>query len=135
MAFLAGSDHALKERSGMGLDVKLGADIHRSGQPERAEPHFTRALKTFEARVAEGADDPYTRYNIADVYALRGDADRALESLERVAAALPALTAARRNRTQPEYREPPPRGALRAPQPLRGCERHYAAVKWSDGKG
>jgi non-specific serine/threonine protein kinase len=95
ISFLTSSDHALKERSGIELDVKIGAALQRSGQPERAATHFTRALKAFEARVAEGADDPFTRYYIANAHALRGDADRAFESLERVSAALPALTAAR----------------------------------------
>jgi non-specific serine/threonine protein kinase len=95
MRFLTSSDHALKERSGIELDVKIGAALQRSGQPERAATHFAHALKAFESRVAEGADDPFTRYYIANVHALRGDADRAFDSLERVAAALPALTAAR----------------------------------------
>ena len=57
--------------------------------------HFERTLKTFEARVARGADDPATRYYIAVLHALRGDADRAIDSLERVAALQPALTRAR----------------------------------------
>jgi tetratricopeptide (TPR) repeat protein len=98
LSFLSSSDHALKERSGIELDVKIGAALLRSGQPERAVTHFGHALKAFEARVAEGADDPFTRYYIANVYALRGDADRAFDSLERVSAELPALTAARMTR-------------------------------------
>jgi hypothetical protein len=48
--------------------------------------------------VANGADDPFTRYYIAGIMALRGDTERALESLERVASANPALTAARARR-------------------------------------
>jgi tetratricopeptide (TPR) repeat protein len=95
IAFLQTSDHALKERSLIELDIKLGAARLRAGQPADGKRHFDRALKTFEARVAKGADDPFTRYYISDLHALRGDADRAFDSLERVAAALPALTAAR----------------------------------------
>ena len=95
MAFLQTSDHALKERSVMELDIKLGAAYQHEGQMENARRHFDRALKTFEARVAKGADDPFTRYYIADLHALRGDADRAFDSLERVFAVQPALTAAR----------------------------------------
>jgi non-specific serine/threonine protein kinase len=95
MAFLQSSDHALKERSVIELDVKLGAAHQRTGRMENARRHFDRALKTFEARVAKGADDPFTRYYIADVHALLGDADRAFDSLERVFAVQPALTAAR----------------------------------------
>jgi hypothetical protein len=48
--------------------------------------------------VGTGADDPFTRYYIACLHALRGDAARALDSLERAAAKLPALTAARARR-------------------------------------
>jgi tetratricopeptide (TPR) repeat protein/predicted Ser/Thr protein kinase len=95
LPFLAASDHALKERTGIELDVKLGAAYLRSGDEAQAQRHFARALKTFDARVARGADDPYTRYYIACLRALRGETVLALELLERVAAALPALTAAR----------------------------------------
>jgi hypothetical protein len=45
--------------------------------------------------VAKGADDPYTRYYIACLLALRGDNEKALDVLERVHGQLPALTAAR----------------------------------------
>ena len=96
--FLQSSDHALKERSLIELDVKLGAAQLRSGQAAEAKRHFDHALKTFESRVAKGADDPFTRYYIANLHALRGDADRAFDSLERVAAVQPALTAARISR-------------------------------------
>jgi len=95
VSFLQTSDHALKERSLIELEVKLGAAYHRAGRMENAKKHFDKAVKTFEARVAKGADDPFTRYYIADLHALRGDADRAFDSLERVYAAQPALTAAR----------------------------------------
>jgi serine/threonine protein kinase/Tfp pilus assembly protein PilF len=95
LAFVASSDHALKERTSIEIMMKIGAAYHRLGRQEEAARFFDRALKQFDARVAKGADDPYTRYYIACLYALRGDADQALDSLERVAAALPALTAAR----------------------------------------
>jgi tetratricopeptide (TPR) repeat protein len=78
--------------------VKIGAAYWRQGRTEEAERHFGRALKAFDTRVATGADDPFTRYYIACLYAIRGDAAHALESLERVARALPALTAARARR-------------------------------------
>jgi len=52
-------------------------------------------LKSFDSRVANGADDPFTRYYVACLHALRGDRDRALESLQRVAKSLPKLTASR----------------------------------------
>jgi serine/threonine protein kinase/tetratricopeptide (TPR) repeat protein len=95
LAFVASSDHALKERTSIEINVKIGAAYQRLGRTDEASRFFSRALKAFDARVARGADDPYTRYYIACLHALRGDADRAIESLERVAASLPALTAAR----------------------------------------
>jgi serine/threonine protein kinase/tetratricopeptide (TPR) repeat protein len=95
LAFVSSSDHALKERTSIEITMKLGAAYHHLGRTEEATRFFDRSLKLFEARVAKGADDPYTRYYIACLHALRGDTDRALDDLERVAAALPALTAAR----------------------------------------
>jgi tetratricopeptide (TPR) repeat protein/predicted Ser/Thr protein kinase len=95
LAFVASSDHALKERTAIEVNMKLGAAYHRMGQAVEAERHFKRALKGFDALIARGADDPYTRYYIACLHALRGDADRAFDSLRRVAERLPALTAAR----------------------------------------
>ena len=52
----------------------------------------------FDSLIAKGADDPFTRYYVAGLYALTGDADRAFDSLERVASKLPALTAERARR-------------------------------------
>jgi tetratricopeptide (TPR) repeat protein len=95
MAFVASSDHALKDRTAIELNVKIGAAYHRQGRPEDAARHFARAVKQFDSLVAKGADDPYTRYYIAGAHALSGRADLAFDSLERVAARLPALTAAR----------------------------------------
>lgn len=95
LSFIGASDHALRDRTLLELNVKLGAAYHRQGRPEDASRHFGRALKAFDARVATGADDPFTRYYIATLHALQGEPERALESLERVARALPALTAAR----------------------------------------
>ena len=61
----------------------------------RLNGYFGRALKSFDSRVANGADDPFTRYYMACLHALRGDRERALDSLERVSKKLPELTAAR----------------------------------------
>ncbi|CAN5871949.1 serine/threonine-protein kinase [soil metagenome] len=95
LAFINSSDHALRERTNIELGVRVGAAYHRQGRAEDAARHFDRALKAFDARVARGADDPATRYYVATLYALRGDADRAVDSLARVAALQPALTRAR----------------------------------------
>ncbi|HEX6972811.1 MAG TPA: protein kinase [Vicinamibacterales bacterium] len=98
LVFIGSSDHALRDRTLIELNVKIGATYFRQGRADDAERHFSRALKTFEARVGTGADDPFTRYYIACLHALRGDAPRALDSLERAATQLPALTAARARR-------------------------------------
>jgi eukaryotic-like serine/threonine-protein kinase len=98
LAFAASSDHALKERTAIEINMKMGAAHHRMGHPSDAARHFDRALKNHGALAARGADDPFTRYYIACIHALRGDADKAFESLQRVAARYPELTASRLRR-------------------------------------
>jgi tetratricopeptide (TPR) repeat protein/predicted Ser/Thr protein kinase len=95
LSFVASSDHALKERTAIEITAKIGAANLRLGRQPEASRFFARSLKKFDALVARGADDPYTRYYIAVVHALMGAPARAFESLERVAARLPALTLAR----------------------------------------
>ena len=95
LAFINSSDHALRERTNIEINVRVGAVYHRMGRSEDASRHFGRALKAFEARVSRGADDPATRYYIATVLAMQGETDQALESLARVARLQPALTRAR----------------------------------------
>jgi serine/threonine protein kinase/tetratricopeptide (TPR) repeat protein len=98
LSFVASSDHALKDRTAIEINTKMGAAHHRQGHAAEAARHFTRAMKMFDSLVANGADDPSTRYYIAGVHALMGDGDRAFDSLERVGTRLPALTAARMRR-------------------------------------
>ena len=108
LAFVASSDHALKERTSIEITMKIGAAYHRMGKAEEAARFFDRALKAFDARVAKGADDPYTRYYIACLLALRGDeadAEKALDMLERVYASLPRA----------DRRPRPPRSGPRQP--------------------
>jgi adenylate cyclase len=95
LALIVSSDHALKERTTIELNVKLGAAYLRAGRPGEAAQYFDRAVRLFDTLVGKGADDPFTRYYVSCVHALRGDTELALDSLERVAAKLPALTAAR----------------------------------------
>ena len=98
LAFVGSSDHALKERTSIEITMKLGAAYHRWGKPEEAKRFFDRALKAFDHQVAKGADDPYTRYYIGCLLAMRGEVDRAFDVLKRVHKSLPALTAARLRR-------------------------------------
>ena len=99
---LSGSDHALKERSLIELDCKIGATYLRMGQHENAERHFTRAMKSFEARLARGADDPFTKYYIAGLCGLRGDIDHAVRYFEETLQQLPALNRTRA-RLDPDF--------------------------------
>ena len=64
------------------LNQKLGAAYLKIGRKEEAERHFKIAVKGFEERQAKGADDPFTKYYVACLYALVGDADRAIKYLE-----------------------------------------------------
>lgn len=81
LEFLKSSDHALRERSLTELEQKLGAAYLRKGMPEEAEQHFKSAIKRFEQRLGKGSDDPFTKYYIACLYSLKGDADKALKYL------------------------------------------------------
>jgi serine/threonine protein kinase/tetratricopeptide (TPR) repeat protein len=95
LAFVGSTDHALKDRTVIEINMKMGAAHHRLGHTAEATRHFDRALKMHDALTARGADDPFTRYYIAGIHALRRETDKALDSLERVAARYPRLTAAR----------------------------------------
>ncbi|PYT04099.1 MAG: hypothetical protein DMF60_16390 [Acidobacteria bacterium] len=81
LEFLNSSDHALRDRSLTELEQKLGAAYLRKGEVEEAEKHFKQAVKRFEERLGKGSDDPFTKYYIACLYSLKGDADRALKYL------------------------------------------------------
>ena len=85
-------DHLLRERTSIELQQKLGAAYRKRGDLEQAQFHENEALRLFGARLAAGADEPFTRYYVAALYALRGDATSAREHLQRPLAELPAFT-------------------------------------------
>ena len=85
-------DHLLRERTSIELQQKLGAAYRRRDDPATAETHEAEALRLFEARLAAGADEPFTRYYIAALYAMRGDAAAAREHLQHPLTQLPAFT-------------------------------------------
>jgi serine/threonine protein kinase/tetratricopeptide (TPR) repeat protein len=91
LAFLTPSDHVLKDRSLIELHQKLGAAYLRLGQAADAERHLTLAIRSYEERLARGADDPATKYYAAIALALRGETDRAVKYLEQTWPRLGAL--------------------------------------------
>ena len=95
LASLASSEHALRERSLIELNQKLGAAHLRQGETDKAEHHFKLAVRAFENRLARGADDPFTKYYISGLYALKGDVDRAVRYLEESLGPLRALNLTR----------------------------------------
>jgi non-specific serine/threonine protein kinase len=100
--YLSTTDHALRERHKVELHQKLGAVRLRLGDAEGAEREFAHAEKAYRARVAAGSDDPHTKYYIACLYALRGDADRAIAVLAESMQQLEALNR-RRARRDPDF--------------------------------
>jgi TolB-like protein/Tfp pilus assembly protein PilF/predicted Ser/Thr protein kinase len=92
LEMLSVGDHLLRERTSIELQQKLGAAYRRRGDLESAAAHEAEALQRFETRLAAGADEPFTRYYIAAVYALRGEAETARQHLQRPLDELAAFT-------------------------------------------
>ncbi len=111
-ADLADSTHALKGRTLVELDVRLGATNLAAGERELARAAFARADEEFAALVDAGADDPFTRYYAAVGAAVRGETTAAIEHLRHAARRYPLFTLARAEadpdlaavRELPEYR-------------------------------
>jgi non-specific serine/threonine protein kinase len=95
LEFLQSSDHALRDRSLTELEQKLGAAYLRKGMTEESGQHFKNAIKRFEQRLGKGSDDPFTKYYIACLYSLKGDADKALKYLGESLGSLRAINTLR----------------------------------------
>jgi serine/threonine protein kinase/Flp pilus assembly protein TadD len=95
LEFLKSSDHALRDRSLTELEQKLGAAYLRKGMTEESEQHFKSAIKRFEQRLGKGSDDPFTKYYMACLYSLKGDADKALKYLGESLGSLRAINTLR----------------------------------------
>jgi TolB-like protein/tRNA A-37 threonylcarbamoyl transferase component Bud32/Flp pilus assembly protein TadD len=95
LAFIQRADHALRSRITIELHMRLGGAYQRLGSSSEAEAAFGTALQAFEERVRLGADDPFTRYYVGCIHALRGNADEALVCLEKAAAQRRRFTLAR----------------------------------------
>ncbi len=102
VAFIAGIDHALRNRISVELHLRLGAALQALGRHEEAQVHFASGLETWEQRLALGADEPFTRFYAAAIHALAGEAERALADLERCAVERPRFTLARLKR-EPDF--------------------------------
>jgi serine/threonine protein kinase/tetratricopeptide (TPR) repeat protein len=113
--FLQRVDHALRSRIFVELHQRIGDAAIRAGNPSSGKAALNLALEAFERRLRTGADDPFTRYYAACAYALRGDRDQALESLENAANGRRRFTVARA-RVEP------------ALESLRGTERFEALL-------
>jgi tetratricopeptide (TPR) repeat protein len=92
LEMLSVGDHLLRERTSIELQQKLGAAHRRRGDLASAEFHEDEALRLFNERLAAGADEAATRYYIASLYALRGDAENTRAHLRRPLAELGAFT-------------------------------------------
>jgi tetratricopeptide (TPR) repeat protein len=95
LEFLRRVDHALRGRIFIELHQRIGEARIRAGDSAGGDAALGLALEAFERRLRTGADDPFTRYYAACAYALRGDAEAALDSLEKAAASRRRLTVAR----------------------------------------
>ena len=90
--FLTLTDHALRDRSIIEVNQKLAAAYLRLGAEEEARTFGNGAIEAFDRRLAAGADDPFTRYYLATLHALRDDVEPVLQHLERPLAELGAFT-------------------------------------------
>ncbi len=93
--FLQRVDHALRSRIFIELHQRIGDARLRSGDAAGGRTALNLAAEAFERRLRTGADDPFTRYYAACAYALRGEADKALFSLEKAASSRRRFTIAR----------------------------------------
>jgi tetratricopeptide (TPR) repeat protein len=86
------SDHLLRERTTIEIQQKLGAAYRRKGEVAAAAQHESSAIRAFDSRLAAGGDEPFTRYYMAALYALRGEAEPAREHLDVPLSMLSAFT-------------------------------------------
>jgi serine/threonine protein kinase/Tfp pilus assembly protein PilF len=82
LELLAVGDHLLRDRTSIELHQKLGAAYRRKGDVGSAESHEREAITRFAGRLSAGADEPFTRYYLATLHALRGEAEKAREHLD-----------------------------------------------------
>ncbi|HEY8550933.1 MAG TPA: protein kinase [Vicinamibacterales bacterium] len=101
-AFLAEHDHALRDRVLIEIAQKQSAACWRKNDRDAADRYFEQATRAYRARQSRGTDDPFTKYYIASLHALRGDATAAIHHLSECLETLPALTRTRA-RLDPDF--------------------------------
>ena len=95
LAFLSHHDHALKERTELDVYAKLVSAYVRKGDAEAAQVIFNQLMTAFDARLAGGNDDPFTRYYLACACVLMGEKEAAFEHLAKAIAGRRAFNIAR----------------------------------------
>jgi tetratricopeptide (TPR) repeat protein len=95
VAFVDHVDHALRARIFIELQQRIGEARLRLGELAEGRAALDLAIEAYERRMRTGADDAMSPYYGACAHALRGEAEPALDCLERAAAKRPRLTAAR----------------------------------------
>src|SRR5262245_53697607 len=83
VVFARQSDHVLKERVLIEVHQKLTSAYVRQGSMDDAREAFGHVTAGFAERLANGADDPFTRYYVACAHAMMGDKAGALEHLRK----------------------------------------------------
>jgi serine/threonine protein kinase/Tfp pilus assembly protein PilF len=102
LTFLQTTEHALRERTTIEINQKLGAALLRRGDVEKAHERLQAAIRAFNERRARGAEDPFTKYYVACAYALEGDVENAAKYLADTFKRLRALNT-RRAKTDPDF--------------------------------
>lgn len=92
LEYVSAGNHVLRERTSIELNQKLGAVYRRTGDLHQAVIYEDFALEAFAARLTGGGDDPFTRYYLASLHALRGEADTVLDHLQSPLRELTAFT-------------------------------------------
>jgi tetratricopeptide (TPR) repeat protein len=123
MEFLRSVDHALRGRTVIELQQRIGEAHLRLGERAEARAALDLAVEAYDRRMRTGADDAMSPYYGACAHALRGDAAEALACLERAARGRPRLTAARaaiEPALEPLQNDPRFRAILAAARPAAG---------------
>ncbi len=102
LLFVSSGDHMLRERTLIETHLKLSAAYWRMGERSAADAQFAHAMASFGERLASGADDGATKYYVAAIHGLRGDAPHAARYLREAVAQLPGVNLARA-RVDPDF--------------------------------